>query len=81
MEEAQVNGHLHDIALALFGEEAIGPGRGRKIHGAIQKFVSDITVNCWHTWRTQIKRHRATIVSLTFDVNSEWDSTYPAPSA
>lgn len=75
MDEAQVSTHYHAIAIALFGEDAIAPGKGRKVHDTIRRFVNDITVNMWHTWRTQIKRHRSTIVTLTFEVNGQWDST------
>lgn len=74
MEDAVVTDHHRAIANRLFGEEAVEKVKGRRLHPAVRKFVNAVCVTSWNAWRLQIKRHRKTIVTLTLDVDQQWDS-------
>lgn len=75
METAQVGNHHPKIVAALFGEDAIGPGRGRRIHDAASRFATDVTVNAWNSWRMGIKRHRTAISKLEIQVDDQWEGS------
>lgn len=65
--------HIYKIAGALFGEDAVASGRGRRLHEAIKGFTNEVTVNAWHCWRGNIKRHRTAISKLELQLDEQWE--------
>lgn len=76
MEDAQVANYMHKLGTALFGEAAITPGKGRRLHAPANAFTSEVMVNAWHAWRTGAKRQKIAIVKLETLCDEQWSRAY-----
>ncbi|KAF7965457.1 hypothetical protein HWV62_43479 [Athelia sp. TMB] len=62
------------IGVKIFGEEAVKPGKAKKLWPPMEKFVHEIIVIAWHTFRTKVGRTKAEIAKLTIEVDTMWDA-------